>query len=129
MAGQTYTKMQPGDRCIISVNDVNSPTGWWWGIVDTIEWHDDLGGWGEVKAHITGLFRVEGSHFEEPNYGTSNTKPSVNYTVYPANRETQGLAQLIVHQENDSARRIRDLSTRLDELRSLFRSMGGKVAA
>lgn len=126
MAGQTYTRLQHGDRCIIHVDDVNSPTGWWWGVVDTNEWKDDYkGGWGSVQAHITGPFAFEpGLGSDKPAYGSLDTKPTVNYTVYPADRETVGIVRHLRGAVEASERKVRDLNTRLDEARGLVKSMG-----
>ena len=127
MAGQTYTRLQTGDRCIIHVDDVNSPTGWWWGVVDENEWSDDQGGWGSVQAHITGPFAFEQGQFAtKPAYGSSDIKPTVNYTVYPADRETLGLVRHLRGTVEAAERKVRDLNTRLDEARGLIKSMGVK---
>ena len=120
MAGQTYTPgLKPGDRCIIYVNTVNSPTGWWWGIVDSVIWTDDSrGGWGNVEAHITGEFAFvpDEGPFHEPAYGSSNVKPHVNYQVFGSDRDTFGL----VH-------RIRSLEEKANESRILLQELRGLI--
>jgi len=129
MAGTTHTNLEPGDRCIIYVNEVNSPRGWWWGIVDSIEWNDDhKGGWGKVEAHITGEFRF---HREKvpmgstsPLYGDDDLKPSVNYTVYKADRDTISLVDRLLKTKRSLGNEIRDLKVRLEELRYVVKTMG-----
>lgn len=125
MAGQTYTRLQKGDRCIIHVNDVNSPTGWWWGVVDEITWKDDYrGGWGNVEAHITGSFTFEprmGS--QTPMYGSSEIKPTVNYKVYGVDLDTIHLVQTILRLETEENRKLQNFRAANTELRSLITSM------
>jgi hypothetical protein len=126
MAGQTYSPLQPGDRCIIHVNDVNSPTGWWWGIVDSFEWKGSTADrWGCVTATITGPFGFEpGSPLNPPAFGSMQVKPSVNYNVYAADRAAIDLVRQLRQAQDTAFKETRDLHTRLDELRSILKSMG-----
>jgi hypothetical protein len=130
MAGQTYTKLEVGDRCIIHVDDVNRPTGWWWGIVDSFEWNDDHhGGWGKVGAHTTGPFQFEitpgfpNGDSRRPVYGESNQMPYVNYIVYPASRDTAQLVRSIIRGEEHYKGELHNLKIRNDELRSVIEGM------
>jgi len=131
MAGQTYSKLAEGDRCIIHVDSVNSPTGWWWGEVDSITWKDDHnGGWGSVTAHITGPFQFSPDQFNpRPLYGDAVIKPSVNYGVYPADRETVRLVRWLMDTTDRKDAEIRKLKTRLDEVRGLIKGMGLSIEA
>lgn len=129
MAGQTYTKLEVGDRCIIDINDVNSPTGWWWGIVDSFEWHDDhLGGWGKVEAHITGPFSFKADMIgnkpgTEPMYGDDHRKPSVNYNVFAADRDTVLLVRRLRNVQSNFVGKLREANIRNEELRSVLKGM------
>lgn len=124
MAGQTYTRLAPGDRCILNVDSANYPTGWWWGVVDEIEWHDSLGGWGNVQAHITGPFGfASGYPPETPAYGVSDIKPDANYIVYPADRDTAALIRRLRHEVEQANGRAHELAIRLDEARAIIKSI------
>lgn len=85
--------LQPGMPCIIMVDDVNSPTGIWWG--EVVETHSEKT-YLRVSAKITGG-RVS---FYSTKYGCGekhpletneekDTEPNVNYRVYPNNETTR----------------------------------------
>lgn len=72
-----------GSPCIIEVNDVNSPTGLWWGEVIDVKNHND---WLEIIAKITGgEFKVYSNVRTIPVKSDQykDVIPHVNYTVYP----------------------------------------------
>ena len=78
--GQAHTKLNPGDKCIIDVNEVNYPTGYWDGEVISCV---DQGTWFEVKAKITNQGDYEGQ------------QPNVNYNVYPKTNDFDNLIHYI----------------------------------
>lgn len=120
--GTTYDKLEPGDRCIIEVDDVNRPTGLWWGLVDAVDQKD---GYANVKAHITGPFQFTAQQFgSAPNYGSDNTQPSVNYSVYAATKTSIYLFQRLQTQASRHTAEVHNLRTRLSELRDVVKSMG-----
>lgn len=130
MAGQTYTKFKVGDRCIIHVNKVNSPTGWWWGVVDSFEWNDQpRGGWGKAEAHITGPLQFKsalvGNGSDNPLYGDDNLTPSVNYAVYAADRDTISLVKSLTQTHKHFEAKVREFEIRIGELRGLIQSLDG----
>jgi hypothetical protein len=121
MAGQTATRFAPGDRCVIHVNDVNSPTGWWWGVVDEFVWSDFSGGSG--KAHITGPFVFNPNAPWQPLYGDANIEPTVNYNLYGIDKDTVHLVQMRIRAEKQENAELNRLRVANEELRSVLKSM------
>ena len=111
------TSFSPGQICILYVDDVNTPTGWWFGVVDTVVQH---GSWADISAHITGPFMLDKSW--KPIYGNQKELPFQNYAVYPDTPSMRSVIwQLLkdLRAEQDSAK---NLATRLNELRTLIQA-------
>lgn len=117
---QTDATLEVGTTCIIHVDEVNSPKGWWFGVVDKIV---DHGTYREVTAHITGEFRLNANW--RPIYtGEVNQKdPYLNYTVYPDNESTRSLVNTLRLHIADVTGKNHRLHTQLSELRELIRGM------
>lgn len=81
MSASTYDKklLTLNSQCIIYVDEVNSPTGYWWGTVILLE---------PLTAKITGgKFDLNDGNFLKPKYSNEkeNQIPSLNYKIYPDN--------------------------------------------
>ena len=126
MSGTLKHPVEPGERCIIYADCVNRPTGWWWGIVETITKHD--GGYTTCTARITGEFRFTSipGYPQQPIYDGSTAVPTVNYTVYAADPGTVDLVRMIVRGDTDHQARVTALGTRLDECRNLIKTLVGE---
>lgn len=123
MGGTATALLEQGARCIIAVDDVNTPTGWWWGIVDKAA---DHGTYVSVDAHITGPFQFEPGGIyrnEVPLYGDAHIQPAVNYRIYPDTRDIRELIRESSRAASTARKERHDLATRLDELRGLLKTM------
>ena len=80
-----------GDRCIIVVNDVNSPTGTWEGEVTfAAEEATAESGYRRVRAKITDpKVKSRGAQVDYARF--FEAEPTVNYSVYPFNTFTRRL--------------------------------------
>jgi len=111
--------LKPGSPCIIEVNRVNSPEGYWWG--EVLE-ADNREMYLEVTAKITGG-RVQFGEMGEPVRSDEHKDkiPSVNYKVYPDTDTTQMLFSRIIRAEanadraNDKVAHWRDVHTQTME--------------
>lgn len=112
MNGNLKAPVAPGERCIIYVNTVNSPAGWWWGVVAAVE---DCGRDTRCDARITGAFRVDENG--NPVYGSENIAPHLNYQVYPANTATTEIVMVLVSNESRLLAQLTTAQTQRDELR------------
>jgi len=114
-------ELNPGDRCIVYVNEVNSPTGWWWGLVN-----EEGNG-----AIITGPFQfypdrvVPSSEGWEPLYGDDDRLPTVNYTTYRADKKTMGLVKTILFQKQKHQKEARKLRAQIEVLQNTIKAMVG----
>jgi len=86
MSGRAYLEdevfLKPGASCIIRVNELNFPTGLWWGTV--IEQPSTIGKCLLVKAKISGGrfgFSKPGVRIKSDE--AMDVIPSGNYDVYP----------------------------------------------
>lgn len=79
--------LQLGDACIIEVNEVNSPTGIWEGVVGGVE--DVDGRWLRVRATIKG-----GEH--------DGREPSVNYGVLPDTATVRDLVSRLKRSQSET---------------------------
>jgi hypothetical protein len=91
-----------GAQCIIEVDCVNSPTGWWWGTIIKHEYlySDRI----KVIASITGGRFQIGDHYK-PIYSDEykDDVPRINYIIYP-NPIVNGCTNLLwrfLQQENE----------------------------
>lgn len=114
MNGNLKALVEPGERCIVYVNNVNTPSGWWWGIVDAVESH---GHYARCEARITGAFRVDENG--KPVYGSENRSPHLNYQVYPANAATMEIVLLLTSGESKLRAELTTAQIQRDELRKV----------
>jgi hypothetical protein len=120
MAGTTHVPdLKAGDRCIVKVDDVNRPTGWWFGVIESVAWKDT---YGTCVARITGSFRLKEHNFD-PIYGNEDIVPSVNYHVYADTADTRQIAWHHTSAVDRHQEKVAGLTTRLSELRGLIKSM------
>jgi len=102
-----------GSKCIIFVNRVNSPEGWWIGRIT---------GYGEgfVSAIIHGPI----DHALDHEIILSHrTEPLVNYDVYPYSLGLVGLVQDFLTEIKDVQGQLNECRIQRDELR---RILGGR---
>jgi len=121
--GQWNSKepLQVGQKCIIQVDTVNSPTGWWIGEITGFENHDT---WTTVDAVITGpLSRTKLEPYSEKGATTFTTPihPSVNYHVYPYSDEWAQVVESFLAVQANFCERIKVLTIQRDELRLAVR--------
>jgi hypothetical protein len=114
--------LEPGSMCIIEVDDVNSPTGLWWGTVVEVIPHDN---YLAVSAKITGgKFTMNGDSPVLCNEEQGQT-PHVNYTVYPSTKTTRRLFSCIKREQANAERaRMKSLqwkTTHLETMEHLVR--------
>jgi len=106
MAGQSYSKMRPGDPCWLAVKAAPYPPGFWRGDVVTIKERDGgwKGPWFEVTAQI-----IDGriKDHRDPNVrALFNRKPTVSYVVVPSTKEFDGLVRRINNLEEGLRQQI-----------------------
>ncbi len=76
--------LKAGDKCILVVDDVNSPTGTWWGTITSVD-NDNY------EAQITeGPFKMK-EGFPIFSSEEAGVVPHVNYSIYPNNEATRTL--------------------------------------
>lgn len=115
------TTLSPGDRCIIHVSEVNRPTGWWWGVVDTVTRYE-VAAYTRVVAHITGPFAFAPGDFGDkpPIYGEANIPLGCDYYAFPDTDDTRTLVRWLLRAEKE-----RDISrAALRESRESLRLIG-----
>jgi len=115
MSGQAHKDhgLKVGDRCIIEVDEVNRPTGLWWGRVTSVGPED----W-KVEAVIDGgKFHVSREEFI---YGKpvltderKDQEPSVSYYVLPDTDSVRALLQRLQRFEEN----LRQAELRLNVFR------------
>ena len=125
MSGTSHVALTPGDRCIIFVNPVNSPSGWWWGRIVSCEEGGKLSWpWFKVDAVITGVFNRgherDLGRERKVEYGTQERSPSINYDVYPADKGTVYLVDRALTIKKQADHREHDLKISNRELRDLI---------
>lgn len=94
--------LQPGKPCIIIVDEVNNPTGIWWGEIISVEPRNT---WLEVTA------RVKGGRFalderRKPIYSDEHQglEPSKNYRVVP---DTKTIREMLAQMAHARGSRVR----------------------
>lgn len=83
-----FERLAVGERCIITVDSVNSPTGTWWGRVTVVAEHDT---YLSVGAVITGRFELDKTSWRPIYNEGREVTPSVNYIVYPDTETVRNL--------------------------------------
>lgn len=98
-----------GASCIIRVNDVNSPTGVWWGTVEDVMERD---GHLAVRAVITGgRFNIDDTGCIVYSTEKKEVVPYVNYTVYPDTHTTRELFHHLLKAEAKASNLARELKS------------------
>lgn len=98
-----------GSKCIIEIDDVNSPTGFWWGTISSVTFNENVKGW-YVKATITeGRFTIGEYGTEIYSNEFEGREPSVNYTLYPRTKQTIELVWDIIRNNNRKNQEILEL--------------------
>lgn len=111
MAVSSAIKLRVGDSCIIYVDDVNTPHGWWKGEVVSVEEHERYTSVtakivdGRLKDHRNPSFR---DYYDRA--------PTVNYTVYPADPGTTHLVDRIQDLERVVDKANANAAVRVDTL-------------
>lgn len=93
-------ELKEGAPCIIEVDEVNSPTGVWWGeVIEAV----DQGTYLSVQAVIKGRFKLNRDW--EPVVGGENggRQPGMNYQVYPATKTVQSIFWKLQLEKNEVA--------------------------
>jgi hypothetical protein len=122
MSAHTTSILANGDRCIIYVDIVNSPSGWWWGQVTSTD---------PLSAVITGEFLFtpypQGYQVRAPVYGESRAAPVSNYTVYVANQDNVGLISALADMKKAHKEAMAKATTQIETLHDVIRGL--KVAS
>ena len=123
-----------GQRCILNVDDVNRPTGVWFGIVESVEQKGTAPNtWYDVKARITGPITAD-TDPANPFYGTVGSKefgcvPNVNYEVFTDSYTARKFLITRLLERNALLKDLETVRIQRNELRELFKSMAPLKAA
>jgi len=115
-----------GSPCIIEVNDVNSPTGIWWGEVVEVRCHD---------TYLSIIAKITGGRFQLVELGKAvrsdecmGQVPSVNYDVFPDTESIRQLFWRIQRAEAATDQAKRDVAhwrtVHLETMEHLARTLG-----
>ncbi|MFA5801247.1 MAG: hypothetical protein WC911_02095 [Thermoleophilia bacterium] len=113
MSGQWKSEETPkvGQKCIIEVDSVNHPEGWWIGEITRMERHPN---YIEVEADIIGLTDRKHSLIER-------VQPGVNYSVYPYSESWARVVESFLVEQGRLREKILSLTIQRDELRLAVR--------
>lgn len=118
---------QVGDPVLIHVDDVNAPTGWWWGeLTEILEEPSKAFGsdprnsrgssWVSATAKITDP-RASGDAVAHEYISRA---PHPNYTIYPAPVVAHGTIRVLQRRIDEGLAEIRGLKRRLEIERETF---------
>lgn len=113
----TSSSLKIGDRCIIFVNSVNSPQGWWWGKVESLTPSDRCI---RCTARITGPFAFDSRN--DPIFDAEERTPNVNYSVYAITADTIDLIRALIYLSNRRSVEAEEARIRLDAAKEIIRS-------
>ena len=114
MTVHTTDPLDVGAPCIIHVNEHNTPSGWWYGIVVQAD---------PCEVRITGKFQLDQGR---PVHVDGHAHPSihVNCSAYPDTPTTRSLVAILVRERDEAAVRTAKDAVRLEELRGVLTRIG-----
>jgi hypothetical protein len=100
--------LSPGNSCIIEVDSVNSPTGFWWGEVIEISHKMD---YLHVKAKIVGgRVKFNDGCEEIKSSEQRGVIPNLNYHVYSDTETTRSFVRHIIRETEKLRGKLRDMT-------------------